>query len=51
MKQVLLFISIILISAILYVGGMILLGVLTKFKPAAIEMVNMVDAQSKQKKA
>lgn len=47
MKQVLLFISMIIVSATLYVGGMILLGVLTKFKPAAVETVNVVNAQSK----
>jgi endonuclease/exonuclease/phosphatase family metal-dependent hydrolase len=41
MKQVLLFIGILLISAILYVGGMLLLGIVTKFKPAPVEEVEV----------
>ena len=39
MKQALLFVGILLISTILYVGGMILLGIITKFKPLPIELV------------
>lgn len=46
MKQTLLFIGILLISAILYVGGMILFGIITKFKPAAIEDVEITNHQS-----
>src|SRR5688500_11333217 len=46
MKQVLLFVGILLISAILYVGGMILFGVVTKFKPAPIEDVAVTNPKS-----
>lgn len=46
MKQVLLFIGILLISAILYVGGMILFGIVTKFKPAPAEDVAVVNPKS-----
>jgi endonuclease/exonuclease/phosphatase family metal-dependent hydrolase len=46
MKQVLLFIGILLVSAVLYVGGMILFGVITKFKPAAMEKVEIVAPKS-----
>ena len=41
MKKVLLFIGILLISAALYVGGMILFGMATKFKPAPVEVVQI----------
>lgn len=44
MKQVLLFAGIILISAVLYVGGMLLFGIATKFKPAPVETVELVAA-------
>jgi len=47
MKQVLLFFGILLISAVLYVGGMILLGVATKFKPAPVEKVEVQSPKSK----
>ena len=47
MKQALLFVGILLISAILYVGGMILFGVVTKFKPAPIEDVAVMNPKSK----
>ncbi len=40
MKQLLLFIAILIIAAAMYVGGMLLLGVVTKFKPAAVEKVD-----------
>ena len=46
MKQLLLFVGILLISAILYVGGMILFGIVTKFKPAAEEKVEVANLQS-----
>ncbi len=46
MKQVLLFVGIILISAVLYVGGMILFGIITKYKPAPIETVELVSAKT-----
>ncbi len=46
MKQFLLFIGILLISAILYVGGMILFGIATKFKPAPIETVELISPKS-----
>ncbi len=39
MKQALLFVGILFMSATLYVGGMILLGIITKYKPAPIELV------------
>lgn len=42
MKQVLLVIGILLLAAVLYVGGMLLFGIATKFKPAAIEDVATV---------
>ncbi len=44
MKQFLLFLGIILIAAVLYVGGMLLFGIATKFKPAPIEPVELVNA-------
>src|SRR3954463_9361661 len=46
MKQALLFIGILLISVILYVGGMILFGIITKFKPAQVEDVELVNSKS-----
>lgn len=46
MKQALLFVGILLISAVLYVGGMILFGITTKFNPAAIEDVSVVNSKS-----
>jgi endonuclease/exonuclease/phosphatase family metal-dependent hydrolase len=46
MKQVLLFVGILLISALLYVGGMILFGILTKYKPAAVEAVEIQNSKS-----
>lgn len=42
MKQVLLFVVIIVIAAVMYVGGMLLLGIATKFKPAPVEDVELV---------
>ena len=46
MKQALLFIGILLISTILYVGGMILFGLATKFKPAPVEEVDVMNPKS-----
>ncbi len=46
MKQALLFVGILLISAILYVGGMILFGIITKFKPAPVEVVEVQSSKS-----
>jgi endonuclease/exonuclease/phosphatase family metal-dependent hydrolase len=46
MKQGLLFVGILLISAILYVGGMILFGIITKFKPAPVEAVEVQSSKS-----
>ncbi len=46
MKQVFLFVGILLISAILYVGGMILFGIITKYKPAPVETVELVNPKS-----
>ncbi|MES2620038.1 MAG: endonuclease/exonuclease/phosphatase family protein [Bacteroidota bacterium] len=46
MKQALLFVGILLMSAMLYVGGMILFGVVTKFKPAPMEEVAVVNPKS-----
>ena len=46
MKQVFLFIGILLLSAILYIGGMILFGVITKFKPAPVEVVEVQSPKS-----
>ncbi len=37
MKQLMLFIGILIIAAVMYVGGMLLLGIATKFKPAPVE--------------
>ena len=48
MKKVLLFIGILLISAVLYVGGMILFGVLTKYKPAPVETVELVNPKNQK---
>ena len=41
MKQFLLVLAILVISAILYVGGMLVFGIVTKFKPEAIEVVEV----------
>ncbi|HLP53104.1 MAG TPA: endonuclease/exonuclease/phosphatase family protein [Chitinophagales bacterium] len=46
MKQVLLFFGLLVIAAVLYVGGMLLLGVATKFKPAAVETVELVNSKT-----
>lgn len=46
MKQLFLFIGILLISAILYVSGMILFGIATKFRPAPIEQVAIINPKS-----
>ena len=45
MKQVLLVIGILVLAAILYVGGMLLFGIATKFKPEAIEDVAVTNAK------
>lgn len=47
MKQIILFVGILLISAILYVGGMILFGFVTKFRPAPIEDITIEKPKSK----
>src|SRR5688500_15776984 len=46
MKRILLFVGILLISAVLYVGGMIAFGAITKYKPAAVEMVEIIKPQT-----
>lgn len=46
MKKVLLFAGILVLAAILYVAGMILFGLITKFKPQPVEAVDTVKAQS-----
>src|SRR6478672_10424486 len=46
MKKVLLFIGILLISDILYVGGMLLFGIVTKYKPAPVETVELIAAKA-----
>lgn len=46
MKQVLLLVGILLIAAIVYVGGMLLLGFATKFHPAAVEKVEVIETKS-----
>jgi len=43
MKQVLLVLGMVVLAAILYVGGMLLLGVITKYKPAPEETVEVVN--------
>lgn len=43
MKQVLFLIGIVVLAAILYVGGMLLLGVFTKYKPQPEETVEVVN--------
>lgn len=45
MKQVLLVIGILILAAVLYVGGMIVFGLVTKFKPAAVEDVAVIGAK------
>src|SRR5690349_16286844 len=47
MKKVLLFVGILLISAILYVGGMLLFGFATKYKPAPVETVELSNSESR----
>ncbi len=49
MKQVLLFVGILIISAVLYVGGMILFGIATKFKPAPVEAIEIQSSKSNAK--
>jgi endonuclease/exonuclease/phosphatase family metal-dependent hydrolase len=46
MKQVLLLIGILLLAVILYVSAMLLLGVITKFKPAAVEELAIENPKS-----
>lgn len=46
MKQLLLFVGILIVSALLYVAGMILFGVITKYKPAPVETLQLVSPQS-----
>lgn len=46
MKQAILFVGILLISTILYVGGMILFGIITKFKPEPIQLVAVQQPKS-----
>jgi endonuclease/exonuclease/phosphatase family metal-dependent hydrolase len=46
MKKVLLFVGILLISAMLYVGGMIGFGIITRYRPAPVEAVEVLKAQS-----
>ncbi len=46
MKKLLLFIGILLLSALLYVGGLILFGMATKFRPAPVEDVAVVNPKS-----
>lgn len=48
MKQVLLVIGILVLAAVLYVGGMIIFGLATKFKPAAVEDVAVVGAKGEK---
>lgn len=45
MKQVLLVFGILLLAAVLYVGGMLLYGIATKYKPAAQEDINVISAK------
>ncbi len=46
MKQVLLLIGLLVLAAILYVGGMLLLGAITKFRPAPIQAAETIPAKS-----
>lgn len=46
MKQLLLLVGILIISALLYVAGMILFGFVTKYKPAPVEAVVLTPPQS-----
>jgi endonuclease/exonuclease/phosphatase family metal-dependent hydrolase len=46
MKQVLLIIFILILAAALYVGGMILFAIITKFSPAPIESVEVINSKS-----
>jgi endonuclease/exonuclease/phosphatase family metal-dependent hydrolase len=51
MKRVFLFVGILLISAMLYVGGMIAFGSITKFKPAAVEAVDILQPRGETQTA
>ena len=46
MKQFALLVAILVISAVVYVGGMIFMGFITKFKPAAVENVEVARQQT-----
>jgi endonuclease/exonuclease/phosphatase family metal-dependent hydrolase len=46
MKQLLLLVGIVVLAAILYVGAMLLLGAITKYKPAPEEVVELQKAKS-----
>jgi endonuclease/exonuclease/phosphatase family metal-dependent hydrolase len=46
MKRVVLFVGILLISALLYVGGMIGFGVITKYEPDPVEVVEITKPQT-----
>ncbi len=47
MKQVLLIVGILILAAVLYVGGMILFGLITRYTPEPVENVTVVEPRSK----